>query len=312
MNNPTSQLSFYLRLQYRRGIRALKDNGIYPWLAIPLILTIFVFITYRLLNGFAYGEFLYPILGLSISSSMADSRRVDFIKSISHPGEFRLIRLSEQLVIITPFIIGLLIFGWTFQALGLFIIGIIVSFLDKQIALPFALPTPFGKRPFEFSRGFRNAFLVILGCYILVPLGLSVDNFNLAIASIAGIGLASGNYFIQPEPRFYVWIHNMNPSRFLLEKSKTILHHTLISVTPPVLALLYYYPDKIGIITLLVLSAIAFTIMCMLAKYLAYPSDINIIAGFAMGISIFFPPLMLIIIPVFYFKAINRLLQVLR
>ena len=273
---------------------------------------LFVFVSFKLLNGFAFGEYIYAGLGISLSSSIADVRRYDFIKSISSQKDFRIIRLAEQLILLFPFIIGLFVFGWSLYAVLLLLAAIAFSFINLNISLPYSLPTPFGKRPFEFARGFRAAVLFIIGCYILVPIGISVDNFNLSLASIAGIGLISGNYFIQPEPRFYIWIHAMNTPKFLMEKTKTILYYTFITIAPIAIILSIYNPNRIGSVVLMILAAIAFTQMCMLAKYLAYPSEVNIIAGLAIVGSILFPPMMLIIIPIFYFKANRRLGQYLR
>ena len=312
MNVATSPLSYYLSLQHRRAHRTLDDNGIYPWLALPLVLAVFAFLSFRLLNGYAFGEYIYAGLGISLSSSIADDRRYDFIKSISSRRDFRIIRLAEQFILLFPFTIGLFLFGWTLAALILLLFGILFSFINLNVRLPYSLPTPFGRRPFEFAKGYRGAVLFIIGCYLLVPIGISEDNFNLSLASIAGIGLVSGNYFIQPEPRFYIWIHTMGPLNFLMEKTKTILYYSLLTIAPIAIILSFYNPSRIGSIALMILAAIAFTEICMLAKYLAYPSEVNIIAGLAMAGSILFPPLMLVIIPIFYLKAYRRLDEYLR
>ncbi len=312
MNKSDSPLLYYFQLQYRRGIRTLNDHGIYPWIAILVTILLFYFVSYRLLNGFDFGEYIYLALGLSSATSIADPRRHDFIKMISRPADNRIIRLAEQVIILFPFIIGLLIFEWYWIALGLSLAIIIFSFINKSVVLPFTIPTPFGRRPFEFPRGFRMSLIPLIGSYLLIPIGLSAGNFNLALASIAVIGLISGNYFIQPEPRFYVWMHSKTPQAFLIEKIKTIVLYILLCIAPITIALLVYDSSRCATIMLMGLAAVVFVVMCMLSKYIAYPSEINIAAGFAMGMSILFPPLMLIIVPVFYFKAIKRLDHYLR
>jgi len=279
---------------------------------IPLLFGTFFFITFKLLGGFAFGEYIYSGLALTISSSMTDPKKYDFIKSISSKSDYRIIRFAEQLIIFSPFIIGYFIFGWYFLGAILLLTAIVISVSYFNFKLPYSLPTPYGHRPFEFTRGFRGGVLLIIAAYILVPIGISVDNFNLSLSSITVIGLISGNYFIQPEPRFYIWIHSIEPKRFLIEKTKTILYYGLMTIAPIVITLSVYDASRIGSIVLITLAMIAFIEMCMLAKYIAYPSEINLVAGLAMVGSILFPPLMLVIIPIFYIKAVQRLEQYLR
>jgi hypothetical protein len=49
----------------------------------------------------------------------------------------------------------------------------------------------------------------------------------------------------------------------------------------------------------------------ILAKYSAYPGEMNLPEGMIIAISIYFPPLLLAIIPFFYTKSIRKLKYIL-
>jgi hypothetical protein len=62
-----------------------------------------------------------------------------------------------------------------------------------------------------------------------------------------------------------------------------------------------------GYIALFVLITFVFMIAVVLAKYAAYPNEIQLIQVFFLGISIPAPFLLLLFIPLFYNQATNRL-----
>jgi hypothetical protein len=57
------------------------------------------------------------------------------------------------------------------------------------------------------------------------------------------------------------------------------------------------------------LALVGFAFLCtiILAKYAAYPHEINLPEGTLVAISISFPPVLLALIPYLYFKAIRKL-----
>jgi len=311
MNSPDS-INFYLKLQYRRIGRALKDNGIYPWLIIPISIALFIFLTIRLLDDFAFGEYIYLFIGLSLSFPLTRPQRLEFIKQISSNRKFYIIRIVEQVLMLLPFIIGLLVYRWYVMALVLFMCGVILCFGKMNYQLPFSIPTPFGRTPFEFPAGFRKTLPLIILSYALIPIGLNVGNFNLALASVAAMGFIVGGFHSSPEPRFYVWIFKSSPAQFINKKIYTILKYVAFLVIPITAVLLFYDISEYLKIILISIAAMGFAIMCMLSKYISYPQEINIVQGLAMGGSILFPPIMLAIIPWFYFKALQRLQTVLK
>ena len=51
---------------------------------------------------------------------------------------------------------------------------------EFQTNFNLTIPTPFSKKPFEFSTGFRRSFFMFPIAYILTFIAIRVDNFNLA------------------------------------------------------------------------------------------------------------------------------------
>ena len=310
--NGSTTTKFYFQLQYRRFIRLLNDNGIYPWLIFPVAVIFFVFLSFKLLINFAFGELIYLLLAVSIAFPLMDRDRLQFLKQICTNRNYFQIRMIEQLVVLFPFIVGLLIFEWWWYAAALMVLAMYFSFGKVNYQFPYSIPTPFGKYPFEFPSGFRKSLPLIMVAYALVPIGLNVDNFNLALASIAVVGFVVGGFHSAPEPKFYIWIFKYSPTTFLKKKIITIFRNTFLLTLPIIGTLLYYSLESYIMVLLLLVAAIAFAVMCMLSKYLAYPQEINLTQGLAMGASILFPPIMLVIIPWFYFKALKSLQPILQ
>lgn len=138
-------------------------------------------------------------------------------------------------------------------------------------------------------------------------IGLYVDNFNLGMFSILTLFVVCMGFYTQPEDEFYVWIHHHSTSTFLFSKVKTAMVNVSLLSGPLVLILLAFYPKDGGYIALFVLTAFAFITAVVLAKYAAYPNEIQLIQVFFLGISILAPFLLLFFIPLFYNQATNRL-----
>jgi hypothetical protein len=193
-------------------------------------------------------------------------------------------------------------------ALMLSIAGtILLALVNVKISHQKPLPTPFSKHPFEFLVGFRTAFLLLIACYSLMGIALYVDNFNLGMFSILALFLVCMGFYTQPEDEFYVWIHHHSIATFLFFKVKTALMNVSLLSGPLVIILLAFYPKDGGYIALFVLAAFAFITAVVLAKYAAYPTEIQLVQVFFLGLSLLLPFLLLLFIPFFYNQAKQRL-----
>jgi hypothetical protein len=176
-----------------------------------------------------------------------------------------------------------------------------------KTGINFTIPTPFYKKPFEFTVGFRNTFYIFPIAYILTCIAISVDNFNLGIFSLLLVFLVAFSFYTQPENEYFVWSFALTPKQFIIEKIKTALLFTSIVSLPIVLTLCFFYYTNIDALIAFYIIGCIFLITIISAKYSAYPDQINLPEGIIIAICISFPPLLLVFAPYFYLKAIKKL-----
>src|SRR6188768_2002604 len=97
----------YFQLQYRLVNRHLTDFGIHPFLGYVLGALIFAALTAYLWYVTAYAPYVYALLGLSMSSLLSEPGRVSFLTQWFSKKDFYKIRALENLVVVSPFTIGL-------------------------------------------------------------------------------------------------------------------------------------------------------------------------------------------------------------
>lgn len=297
----------YFQLQFKFLNRRFKDLGFEPWFAYVLLLTTLATIIYLSFERFSFAPFVMVGLCNFLQMKLGEQKRNDFLKTCYSTSKFRRIRLIENALLALPFLVELIIYQ-KWLVLVLLLVGtMLLALINVKITHQKTLPTPFSKQPFEFSVGFRSALLLLIACYILMGIALFVDNFNLGMFSILALFLVCMGFYTQPEDEFYVWIHHHSTSMFLFSKVKTALMNVSLLSSPLVLILLGFYPMNGGYLGLFVLIALVFVTAVVLAKYAAYPNEIQLIQAFFLGISLLAPFLLLFFIPLFYNKASNRL-----
>src|SRR5699024_6825286 len=117
--------------------------------------------------------------------------------------------------------------------------------------------------------------------------------------------------YTKTENEYYVCIHAENHKSFLKNKIIVATKFVALLVSPILFSLLIFYLTDFGMILLFFLIGLLFLWTIILAKYSAYPDEMNLPEGIIIALSIFFPPILLIIIPFFYGKSINRLKSIL-
>jgi len=174
-----------------------------------------------------------------------------------------------------------------------------------------AFPTPFSRRPWEFTSGFRKSWPLLLVAAFLLTMGLRVDNFELSIFSACIPGFVAMGYYGKPEPGFYVWVHTFTPRGFLHRKLALGCTQLFLLGLPFLVAVLVYFPERWLIIFSLQLLIQFYLILMITAKYANYPEEIDLQHSFLIGGGVILPPLLLGIIPFFYRRALGRLVLVL-
>jgi len=253
-----------------------------------------------------YAAYLYPILALGNVLSLGEPIRNEFLKATFTKTDYPKIRLLENLILLFPFLLYLLYEQQYLIALLLFLVGMGFSFIKNGTSTSFVLPTPFYKYPFEFIVGFRQTFWAFILLYVLAGIALSVGNFNFGIFALVIVFFACWPFYAEAEPVYYIWIHAAKPSAFIQQKMGLALLYSFFLSLPIASALLVGYSDRLFYILLAMLIGMAFLLLNLLGKYAFYPASMPIIQGFLLVFCILFPPLLVIMLPYLYGKAIKN------
>lgn len=297
----------YFTLLLEMTNRKIKEAGLNPVLAYLLGIITFCLLLEFIFYKTEYAKYLTIFICLIFQLSFAEKNRTDFLLTTFGDKTKNKIRIIENLMLCFPFVLFLLFKNCFLESIILLILSVISALSSHRSDLSFTIPTPFSKRPFEFSTGFRKTIFIILFAYALTIIAISVDNFNLGIFSFLLIFLVSLTYYGQLEQMFYVWIHAESPKVFLKNKILNASKNASLLVLPILISLLLFYPSQYLLILLFFLLGHLFLWTIILAKYSEYPSEMNILGAIMISSCLAFPPMLLAIIPFFYTKSIQKL-----
>jgi len=297
----------YFNLQLVMTNRKIKEVGINPVLGYILGLLTFVLISEYIFHKTEFAKYLVMLACLSFQFRLSENRRTDFLLSTFGDKSKKRMRVLENLIVCIPFVSILAYKKLFFEAFILSLCSIIFALFSFRSNLNFTIPTPFSKRPFEFTTGFRKTLFIFPIAYALTIIAINVDNLNLGIFSMLLIFLTTLSYYSKPEGEYYVWVHADTPKSFLKKKIIIATKHSILLIIPILIGLLIFYPIEFDLILLFLLFGNLFLWAIVLAKYSAFPKEINLLEGFIIAFALSFPPLILVIIPYFYFKSINNL-----
>lgn len=301
----------YFQLQYRMVNRKLTDFGLHPVFGYLLLLAGFIGLSAYLFYKTEYAVYIYIFAAYAVMVQLSDPKRNEFLRTCFPKKTYLKIRLVENGCIAIPFIAFLtfqLLFIPTLITTG---IAFLLVFLNFKPQFNTTIPTPFSKRPFEFSVGFRTSWYLIGFAYLLTVIAASVDNFNLGVFSLAFVFLVSLAFYGNPEQEYFVWIYNLSPKKFLLKKISTaMICASLLSL--PIISILgvCFFDNFLILIIFQILGYLALTTM-ILAKYAAYPNPINVPQVFFMVLAIQLPVFLILVIPFFFLQSVKRLNQML-
>jgi len=297
----------YFVLQYVLTNRKIKEAGLNPLLGYILGLTAFVLLSEYIFHKTAFAKYLIILACFSLQFKLYERNRTDFLLSTFGVKTKMKIRVVENFILCIPFVSILLYKSFFFEASILFLCSIILALFSFRSNLNLTIPTPFSKRPFEFSTGFRKTFLIFPIAYALTVIAINVDNLNLGIFAFLLVLISSLSYYHKPEQEYYVWVHAETPKAFLKNKVVNASKNAILISAPIIISLLMFYPNELELISLFFLIGLLFLWTVILAKYSAYPGEMNLPEGIVLAFSLYFPPLLLVIIPFFYSKSIKKL-----
>lgn len=300
-------MNFYFRLQFRLLNRQIKDFGLRPLWGWLLGATGFFLFSWLLFSKTGGAIYLYIFLAVATVMRLGNRKRTGFLMITFPERSLRSIRMIENTAAILPFSLFLLYRQQVLIAVLLLPGAWLLSLISHAANMNATVPTPFGKRPFEFLTGFRQSLLFIFAAYLLTGIGIFVGNFHLCLFGGGVVFLLILSFYTKPEPLFYLWNFSFAPGRFLKEKIRTAMGHTTILTGIPFAAILIAYPGKWWLIAGLQLLGYGYVAQIILVKYTAYPDEIPLVPLLIFAGSIFFPPLLLGLIPFFYSRSVNRL-----
>lgn len=301
----------YFSLQWVLLIRKLNDLGFNPLISFVLAASFFIGISELLFYKTTLASYFLIGIAVFISIQSNSQAKLEFVRMTFGDVDAKRIQLVESLFIALPFIISLLIHSAFWQTALLIILLFVFTYFTFSFSKQSFIPTPFSKKPFEFTIGFRKTVLFILAAYGLTIIALLVNNFQLGIFSYLVLFMICISFYGQPEEPFFVWIHAKNPKEFLFEKLKIATIYSSLLISIPVLTLLFFYPFDAWIILLFVLIGFVFLWTSILAKYASFPEEINITYSFLIIICAPVPVLLLFLMPFFYKKALHSLKELL-
>lgn len=302
----------YFTLQFKMLNRQLTEWGIEPVIWYVVSPFVFIGISIKLFEKTQFAEYVYILLALSLVIKLNEINRNSFLKLCYSKTEYIKIRIIENLIVSIAFITFLLFQEKYWSSILLSISVCLFSLIDLKNKSNFIVPTPFYKDPFEFTVGFRSNYFIYFFAYFLTFMSISVGNFNLGIFSLILTILSCLYYFINSEVEFYVWVFSLTPKDFIRYKLKNIIQYSTILCIPIIISLSLFFYTKIDIIVGIQFLGYLFIFTTMLAKYAVFPEKLNIRFGIVFALSVWLPPLLLLIIPYLYIQSTKKLKEILQ
>jgi hypothetical protein len=302
----------YFQIQFKVLNRRMIDFGLPLLIGYTLLPFVFILLSNYLFENTEFAIYLYGLIATSFVSKLNDPKRNDFLKSIFNKKKYRNLRIIENIIYCIPFTVFLVYKKQFVFSMLLNLLVIIITLFNFSTNINVTILTPFGKKPFEFPVGFRKTFYVFPIAYFLTYISISVENFNLGLFSMLLIGIICFSYYSKIENKYFVWNFNLSSKEFLLEKIKTcLIYFTLLSL-PVIIALSISFFKEIDILFVFFLLCYAYLLTIILAKYSSFPNEMNMYQGILIATSFMFPPMLFIVIPLFYSQSIKKLNTVLK
>ena len=299
-------MNHYFRLQFLIVTRGIRETGIHPLIIILIAIALFLTASHILFNRVEYAWLIYSALALSTTLRLSRFKRNELMRILFNQSRYRIIRMTENILMVTPFNLYMIVNGYLAQALILTLFAALTSIWSPKMT-SYTLPTPFGRIPFEFASGFRASFLLFLIAICLLVAGSVYANFNLSVSSILLISVTCFFYYLNAEDEYLVWIFKKDPPGFLLHKFTSAFIYFSTSNFIPLTVLAVSFPENIMISFGVYLAGLIYLLLIILAKYASFPSDLNIPYGLLFGFTIFFPPFILLSFPYLYIRSKQKL-----
>lgn len=304
-------VKYYFQLQWTRWTRKLAELSIHSAIGVMGSIILFVGLAELLFAKLDYAALIFVFIGIVVISNLGAYGRVKRLQMIFDKAHWRMIRLIENILAVIPFVIFLAYKLDFLLSAIILLVAILFSFIQLPGTSSWTMPTPFKRLPFEFTAGFRSTVFALLPALFIALKAVQVDNYNLGMAAMMLPVVISLSYYSKPEHVFFVWIFDMDSRTFLFKKIRNGLLSLVILTTPLFMLMLYAFPGRMLMTTSILCIGMVFLIAMIFAKYSAYPHELSLPQAILLGLSLWFPPLLLLVILIFYRQSIKRLQSIL-
>lgn len=292
--------------------RKMIDFGLPILIGYTFLPLIFILGSNYLFRKTAFANYLFGLLAVLVVSKLSEPNRNNFLKSIFSKKKYRILRILENIIYCMPFTLFLIYKKQFIFSLLLNLAVIITALFNFGTTLNITIPTPFSKKPFEFTVGFRKTFYMFPIAYFLTYISISVGNFNLGVFSILFMALICFSYYSEIENEYFIWNFKQSSKEFLLDKTKTCLTYFTLLTVPSIVSLSISFYNEIAILMILFILCYAYLLTIILAKYSAFPNNMHLPQGILILMSFAFPPILFVVIPLFYSQSIKKLNTILK
>ena len=290
----------------------IRGFGANPFFGILVGIGVFIWVSFILFKKVSFPQYFYSFICLVMVSTAGEKSRNEFLQTIFTKRGYHITRLLENVIFAIPFSIFLQYKNQPLVAILTLVFSSFLSFFNNGIRSSFVIPSPFSKRPFEFTIGFRRTFWLLIIILTVAVISIIYKNFNLGIFCLLGFYLVCLTYYTGQEPVFYVWIYSKSPKEFLKVKIKTAQRFSFLMSLFIAIPLAVFNPANIWIILLVMIIGQLYMFLIVIGIYSNYPARLNLIQNIQIGISILFPPFLLYSIPNLYSQSVRRLNAVLK
>ncbi len=287
--------------------RALLEAGIRPVFGFPLILAAFIALSVYLFYKTDFAQWIYTAIAVSVLLRLGESGRTDTLQTIFPGREYFAIRFLENSLAALPFLCFLLFERQYQAAAALWLASVLLVRVRFRQVSGLVFPTPFKKFPFEFLVGFRKSAWLFGLVFFLLFKAVEVGNPNLGLAALGMIFLICMSFYFKPEDAFFVWIFAANSRVFLRKKIIDALACSSMLTLPVWVILAFVFKDHFAVLLGIQCAGYVFLITVVLAKYSAFPREMSLPQALFLGMSLWFPPMLLVVIPLFYRQSVKQL-----
>ncbi len=238
----------YFQLQFKMLNRKMIDFGLPLLIGYTLLPFVFILLSNYLFGNTEFANYVYGLIALSFVSKLSEPKRNNFLKSIFNKDKYNKLRIIENVIYCLPFTLFLIYKKQFILSIILNLSVVIITLFNFSTNINVTIPTPFSKKPFEFTVGFRKTFYIFPIAYFLTYISVSVGNFNLGVFSMLLIGITCFSYYSKIENEYFVWNYNLSSKEFLLEKMKTCLVYFSLLILPIIITLAIYFFNEINIL----------------------------------------------------------------